>query len=208
MARKFKIPFVPNPTAANALSLMNKGGRPFLFVVLDPQSDEPLYEVFLALHMNPESVEERMQKVKTVTQTKGGFIEWHWPDELTSLSCTHSTGSFIGPNVGLTAGTDNTPGRIGRRGTIAWERYQDLLELFRSNGAVYDNSGQPVLRGRIMCVYDRGLFIGYFSTFEVSEDDEHPWVFKLTWEFKIEKVFYRFPSSNIQNSTVGRAKGG
>jgi hypothetical protein len=92
---------------------------------------------------------------------------------------------------------------------MAWERKEDFLELFRMNGCVFNSVGQPVIRGRIMCIYDRGIFLGHFTTFEENEDDSHPFSFELSWEFKIESVIYRIPdtasdSSNPEASLDGQ----
>jgi hypothetical protein len=78
---------------------------------------------------------------------------------------------------------------------MAWERQEDLLDLFHNNGMVFDGNGRPAIRGRIMMIYDRGIYYGYFTTFEVDEDDQHAWSFQLSWEFTVEKTLYRFPQS-------------
>jgi len=135
--------------------------------------------------------------------TYGGFVEFVWPDELDTISADASTGAFINPNVGLASvgGAPNALGvSAGRQQSIAWERQQDLLELFHNNGMVYNAMGEPVLRGRIMMLYDRGLFTGFFSTFQVDEDDAHPFSFQLTWEFRVEATIYKFPSSLFPTS--------
>jgi hypothetical protein len=151
--------------------------------------------------VNPNSLDERMAKSKSVVQTYGGWVEFVWPDELDTLGAQGSTGAFMSPDGGLTAGNDSSPSRgasTGRHGSMAWERQEDLLELFRSNGCVFNSVGQPILHGRVMCIYDRGAYIGTFTTFEINEEDTKPFVFDLTWEFKIEKSIYRVPTASIQ----------
>jgi len=191
------IPSIPNPSIGDAFNYeVASKGRPFLFTVTEPNSNIPLYDVALALHINPNSVEERMSKVKNVTMTYGGFVEYHWPDELDSISASASTGAFIAPKVGLTSarpGLSVSGYEPGRSSTIAYERFQDLLDLFHSNGMVYDSKGIPAIRGRVICIYDRGVFGGFFSTFEVAEEEENPFQFKLNWEFKVERLIYKFP---------------
>jgi hypothetical protein len=76
---------------------------------------------------------------------------------------------------------------------MAWERQEDLLDLFHNNGMVYDGNGRPAIRGRIMMIYDRGIYYGFFTTFQVNEDDQHAYSFQLSWEFTVEKTLYRFP---------------
>ena len=187
----------PQANATDPESYSPKRGRPFLFQVIAPGTNQPLYSVLLALHVNPESLEERMAASKTVVQTRGGWVEYRWPNELTSLSGGNTTGTFFSPSSGLSAGSDaaQTGGLTsGRQGTIAWERQEDLLDLFHNNGMVFDGNGQPAIRGKVMMIYDRGIYYGYFTTFEVTEDDEHAFSFHLDWEFIVEKTLYRFPS--------------
>lgn len=198
-----QIPAIPNPRVEDGYNYEARRGRPMLFQVMKPDVLQPLYNTFLALHVSPRSIDEKMTKSKNVVMTYGGWVEFVWPDDLSSLSAEASTGAFFSPESGLTAGNERmarggngsqTGGKTpGRRGTMAWERKEDFLELFRMNGCIFNAVGQPVIRGRIMCVYDRGIFIGHFTTFEENEDDSHPFSFELSWEFKIESVIYRIP---------------
>lgn len=181
-----RIPALRNPEQQDAISASRRGSRPFLFQVLDPGFDEPLYPVMLALLVNPESFSESHSKTQTRKQSYGGYVEWQWPDELSSCSAQASTGGFMGMEAGLASGQL-------RHRTIAWERKQDLLELFRQNGIIYNSSGIPVLRGRILLMYDRGLFIGHFSTFEETQNEEDPYKVSLAWEFVVERSIHRFP---------------
>lgn len=205
-----QIPYHENPSIDDDTeqSAGTRRGRPFLFQVIMPGTNVPLYPYLLALHTNPRSVEERMVKGKTVVPTYGGFVEFVWPDDFDSISCDHSTGAFISANQnggGLSSGgdvVDDNGFSTGRKGTIAWERQEDLLELFHNNGMVFDSQGRPAIRGRIMMIYDRGIFIGHFTSFQITEDDTHAFSFELSWEFKVEQALYRFPM-HLSNQTNG-----
>lgn len=200
MPARVSLPQVPNPSSsdANPEAYSPKRGRPFLFQVVAPGTNQPLYSYLLALHVNPEQLEERMAASKTVVPTRGGWIEYRWPNELTALTGGNTTGAFYSPSSGLSAGSDASQvgGKArGRQGTIAWERQEDLLDLFHNNGMVFDGNGEPAIRGRIMLIYDRGIYLGYFTTFDVTEDEDHAWSFSLNWEFMVEKTLYRFPAN-------------
>jgi hypothetical protein len=187
---------VPYPKNSQDPYYYYKGGRPFLFTVAAPTEITPLYDLALALYVNPNSVDESMSKSKSVTMTYGGYVEFHWPDELDTVSASGSTGGFLSPAVGYTAASSSA-GRTdigysdGRRGTMAYERYYDFLELFRNNGNIYDGNGKPVIRGRVIMMYDRGTFVGHFTSFDVTEEDSAPYVFTLNWEFKVENTLYK-----------------
>jgi hypothetical protein len=174
-----------------------------VFQVTQVGTLEPLWPYVLALHVNPSSLQEQFTKNKNVAMTRGGFVEFVWPDDLDSLSADSTTGAFIGPDSGLTSdganpnymirrGAPSTRSFRGRHGTIAWERHTDLLELFRSNGQIF-SGGVPVLRSQIMCMYDRGIYTGWFTTFEIVETGDTPFQFKVSWEFKVTRVVYKVP---------------
>jgi hypothetical protein len=204
MPAKVGLPYRPNPKADDKnTSYSPRRGRPILFQISVPGSLQPLFPFMLALHTNPGSLEEHMAKTKNVVPTYGGFVEFVWPDELTTLSASHSTGAFLTPDSGLTAGSD-TGGSTGRRNSMAWERQEDLLEVFHNNGVVFDGNGLPAIRGKVMMIYDRGMFLGHFTTFEVDESDDKPWSFELTWEFRAEQTVYSFP---VESSDVGTEEG-
>ncbi len=210
-----EMPNVRNPKIQDAMSAQaRRGGRPFLFQICDPMR-QPLYPYLLAAHVNPSDLQEGFTKSKTVAMTQGGFIEWVWPDDLDTLSATSSTGGFLGPGVGLTAGSDNVggpngqpslaAGGRGRQATMAWERQEDLLELFHNNGLIYNGAGQPVLRGRVMVIFDRGIYFGHFTRFEVRETDEKAFSFELQWDFTVEESVYVFPGSSTRTLSPGQA---
>lgn len=203
-----QLPNVPNPRAADSFSAtVRGGGRPVLFQITDPMR-QPLYPYLLAMHVNPSDFNEGFTKSKNVVMTYGGFVEFNWPDDLDTISASASTGAFLGPDVGLTSGSDNTGGSFGqpslaaggrgRQATMAWERQEDLLELFHSNGVVFNGRGQPVLRGRVMMIYDRGVYMGHFTSFEVRETDEKAFSFDISWEFAVEETIYTFPGATAQ----------
>ncbi len=211
-----RLPSFPNPKIGESYAYSTKRGRPILFQVTDP-ANQPLYPYLLAMHVNPADLSEQFSKSKTVVMTDGGFVEFNWPDELETISSTGTTGAFLGPGTGLTSGSDNTASDIaapslaagdqGRHSTMAWERQEDLIDLFRSNGILYDGNGRPVLRGRVMMIYDRGIYSGHFTTFSVKETDEKAYSFDLDWSFKAESVVYLFPGANNQLIRPGRNPG-
>lgn len=145
----------------------------------------------LVAHINPSSISETLNKKVEKIQTRGGFVEQHWGDELGEISADMSTGAFLNINNGLSS--------VIRQRTIAWDRYRDLYDLYRNNGSVYDPFGNIVLQGNILLMYDRGTYIGYFKSFSVEETDDSPFAFKLSWSFKVEKTIYQVPQGTLRN---------
>lgn len=139
----------------------------------------------LVMHVNPQSYSENHNKRIERIQTRGGFVEQHWGDDLTEISAEGSTGAFMNLYTGLSA--------VMRHRTIAWDRYRDLHDLYRNNGSVYDPFGNIVLQGAVMLMYDRGTYLGYFPSFDVEETDDQPFAFKVSWTFKVEEEIMKIP---------------
>jgi|SRR5688572_9233380 hypothetical protein len=155
------------------------GGIPVAFQIASPfDKHKLLLPHALVMHVNPSNLSESHTKKIERFQTRGGWVEQHWGDALVEVSADGSTGAFVNLYTGLSS--------VLRQRTIAWDRYRDLHDLYHNNGAVYDPSGNVVLSGLVMLMYDRGTYLGHFHSFEMQETDDSPFAFKLNWSFKVE----------------------
>jgi hypothetical protein len=171
---------------------------PMAFQVTSPfNSRRVLLPHALVMHINPQNfAENHVKKVERI-QTRGGYVEQHWGDELTDINADGSTGSFMNIYTGLSS--------VLRQKTIAWDRYRDLHDLYRNNGSVYDPYGNIVLQGNIMLMYDRGIYLGYFRSFDTEENDDQPFAFRVSWTFKVEEEVMKIPGMGINPASRGRA---
>jgi hypothetical protein len=171
---------------------------PMAFQVTSPFSNRRvLLPHALVMHVNPENFSENHIKKVERIQTRGGFVEQHWGDELTDINADGSTGAFMNIYTGLSS--------VLRRKTIAWDRYRDLHDLYRNNGSVYDPYGNIVLQGNIMLMYDRGTYLGYFRSFEAEEEDEQPYTFRVSWTFKVQEELMKIPGLGINPTARGKS---
>jgi len=150
----------------------------------------------LVMHVNPQTYSESHTKKVERIQTRGGFVEQHWGDDLTEISADGSTGAFMNIYTGLTS--------VLRQNTIAWDRYRDLHDLYRNNGSLYDPFGNIVLQGNIMLMYDRGTYIGYFNKFDVEENDTLPFSFRISWSMKVTEQIMKIPGLSANPSQRGK----
>jgi len=176
---------------------------PMAFQLTSPfNSRRVLLPHALVMHVNPESYSENHQKKVERFQTRGGFVEQHWGDDLMDIAADGSTGAFMNLYEGLSS--------VLRQKTIAWDRYRDLHDLYRCNGSVFDPYGNIVLQGHVMLMFDRGTYLGHFTSFEVTETDDQPFAFKVSWQFKVEEELLKVPDLGIAPSArgvVGRGGG-
>jgi hypothetical protein len=190
----------PAPTTSpfyNHPATVRNGVIPLAFQITSPLNNQmALMPHALVMHVNPANFNETYTKKVERIQTRGGFVEQHWGDELSEIQADGSTGAFMN----LYTGTSS----LLRQSTIAWDRYRDLHDLYRNNGDVYDPSGNIVLRGNVMVMYDKGLYIGYFSTFESEETDSSPFTFALSWTFKVEQEILQIPGV-VGNTGLGNS---
>jgi len=174
-----------------------KSGIPMAFQVTSPfNSRRVLLPHALVMHINPQSFSETHTKKVERIQTRGGFVEQHWGDDLTEISADGSTGAFMNIYTGLSS--------VMRHKTIAWDRYRDLHDLYRNNGSVYDPYGNIVLQGNVMLMYDRGTYIGYFRSIDIEESDDQPFAFKVSWNFKVEEEIMKIPGLDINPESRGK----
>jgi hypothetical protein len=169
---------------------------PVAFQITSPfNSRRVLLPHALVMHVNPQNWSENHNKKVERFQTRGGFVEQHWGDDLTDITADGSTGAFMNIYTGLSS--------VLRHKTIAWDRYRDLHDLYRNNGSVFDPYGNIVLQGNVMLMYDRGTYIGYFRSFEVEETDDQPFAFRMSWNFKVEEEIMKIPGLNVTPSARG-----
>jgi len=179
-----------------------RGPIPMAFQVTSPfDPTKALLPHALVLHVNPASLSETHTKKIERIQTRGGFVEQHWADDLSEMSADGSTGAFMNLYTGTTS--------VLRQRTIAWDKFRDLYDLYHNNGSVYDPLGNIVLQGNIMLLWDRGTYIGYFRSFDYEETEESPFAFKMSWSFKIQQTLVQLPGTIVppDNTVKGLRRG-
>ena len=152
---------------------LGRGRRPVIFDILAPDQTRSLLPEDLRLVL-------------------------HWGDAAESISFEAATGGFMRLYTGMSATTHPQ----GRRQTIAYDRYLDLLALFHNNGAIYDAFGNIAVQGYIKMSFDGGVHIGWFSSFQVTEAAEQPFMFNLSAEFLIHREIMTFRSTGVTSSAA------
>lgn len=195
------MPIIPSPAPFKRLDQPSRdngythpaerrGGRiPMAFQITSPLDFRKcLLPHALILHVNPASFSENDSQKTEVIRTMSAFVEQHYYEDLSEISADGSTGAFLNIYTGLSS--------LLRRDTIAWSRYRALHDLFQNNGSVYHpENGTVVLQGKVMLMYDRGTYIGQFTSFEVEETEAAPFSFKLSWAFQVEQTVLSVPST-------------
>jgi hypothetical protein len=178
------------------------GIRPFILDVVTPDGLTSMLpnNLKMVLHANPDKIEYKYEKMRSISQTLNGYVEYYWGDNPTTLSLEVASGAFIRPFSGITSNTGpvNVNGdslnslSIGgtRRDTITYDKYLDLLALFHNNGSIYDDIGQVVLQGKIKVTFDGGTWFGWFSTFNVTDATDSIYQFKISLSMQIEREFH------------------
>lgn len=209
-----KLPF---PAQRKAPGTGNEGSRQLVtFGIVNERGDliPPDVLPLLVLNINPENFDEGYVQMKTEQSTRGGWLEQHWGEELGTITCSGSTGLFIGTfpmdKGGLLARQrGEAPGitTVHRRYTIAHARMNDFIDLYRNNGQLVDARGRVAAMGAVRIIYDGGIYDGFFENFTPEEEAEQPFVIKLDWTFKVEKTVMRLfgvPSQQRQRIDAPR----
>ena len=196
----FKSAFVSADDEFNGL-----GVRPVVFDILGPDMVASILppDLRMVLHVNPSSMVPNYAKQITRIQTKGGFVEQHWGEAARNITFNMATGGFKRLYTGLsniTGGGYDTEGT--RRETIAYDKFLDLLALFHNNGSIYDDTGQIAFQGILKISFDGGIYLGWFSTFSVSESVEKPYQFSLSAEFTVAHEVMRMRTDRPASSAT------
>lgn len=172
-------------------------------------ADEGRGDLRLVLHVNPRSMQFSYAKQIERVQTRGGWVEFHWGDSTEEISFEAATGGFMRLYTGLSNTTGYGGGVQGRRETIAYDKYLDLLALFHNNGAIFDSFGNIVVQGYIKMSFDGGIYIGWFDgQFSVVEDASKPFMFDLSTKFIIDREIMRMRSSTLFGAPASVVPGG
>lgn len=166
------------------------GKRPVILDILAPDLETSMLPdgIKLVLYVNPNSISIKHDKTITAIQTRGGFVEQHWGDNTQGITLEMATGGFKRLYTGLIGGI-TSPALTGgtRRETLAYDSYLDLLALFHNNASIYDMRGQVVAQGQIKLTFDGGVYLGWFSSFSVTESADQPYRFTMSGEFTVAK---------------------
>lgn len=189
------------------------GKRPVVFDIIAPGSNVSILgdDLKLVLHVNPSSMQFSYTKVIERTQTQGGFVETHWGNAPAEVSISAATGGFVRLFAGLSNITGVTPSNSAilptgmqatstggtRRDTIAYDKYLDLLAIFKNNGAIYDANGNIALQGQVLMMFDGGSWWGWFTSFSVEETAEQPYQFALTASFTVDREKHTLRTINV-----------
>lgn len=166
----FEIPMEPGATSRRvSFNIVEDIGVNTSGTFLDP----------LYMQYNPQTWNHSYKKIITRTQTLGAYIEEYWGDELDTISATSTTGGFITQDHGYTT--------FFRTESKPYQKFQDILDIYNNNGNVYDARGTIVKKGAILMYYDEGSYVGFFESFNYSEDSLNPYRFTFDFTFKITK---------------------
>lgn len=180
------------------------GIRPVIFDILGPDEETSILPDYLklVLHTNPNTMKLAYQKIMTLIQTKGGWVEQHWGDGLQGITFDMATGGFMRLYSGLSDTTGGGTDLGGtRRDTIAYDKSLDLLSLFHNNGAIYDNLGNIVLHGAIKVSFDGHSHIGWFGQISVNEAVEKPYQFSISTSFTVKQDLWELRTTRHVHNT-------
>lgn len=185
---------------------LHRGRRPVIFDILAPDQetslldlrDESRGDLRLVLWVNPRTMQFSYAKQTERVQTRGGWVEFHWGDSTEQITFEAATGGFMRLYTGLSNITGYGSGTQGRRETMAYDKYLDLLALFHNNGAIFDVFGNIVLQGYIKMTFDGGSHIGWFDgPFTINETASTPFMFEMSTQFIIDREIMSFRSANL-----------
>ena len=135
----------------------------------------------LYFHINPQEFKMDYRKIIHRYKTFTAHVEEYWGDELDTISCDGSTGGFLTEDFGLDA--------INRKTSKPFFKFQDILDVYRNNGNIYNSSGQVIRKGSVVIFFDPGTYYGYFENFSYIETADNPFRFIFNFTFKVQRSY-------------------
>lgn len=83
-----------------------------------------------------------------------------------------------------------------RKDTASYQEMKQLIKIFSANGCIYDDSGFVQQRRFIRVTFDYSSYVGYFESFDLTEEAYKPFTFTYTITYKAEKTIFRFKTVN------------
>jgi len=212
MARSGAIPLFRSAFNSADDEFNGTGKKPVVFDILAPDWETSILPdgMKMVLHVNPQSMAMNYAKTIERTQTRGGYVEQHWGDAAKTIDFNIATGGFMRLYSGLSNVTGG-PGAIdtkgNRRETISHDKYLDMLALYLNGASITDTTGKTVFQGIIKITFDGGIYLGWFSNFNVTEDSSKPYQFSVTANFLIAEEVQRF-RTGFSLETSGRGAQG
>jgi len=207
--------------------------NPFLVEMIDARGQTcniqyPDNTIVMALKIapNPETLTINDGKIINRYNTMTRWIEEHWSDEMSTVSFSGSTFSFM---AFVTSSTGPGLSVTNRRSTQSYQMLKELVRFYRANGCIYQDEStyipfsqivssatgdqtnttsqafltkfptfavnhprQGLVRERlyIKLTFDYVSFIGYFESFDITEDSTKPYKLIYNAIFKSEKTVY------------------
>jgi hypothetical protein len=145
----------------------------------------------LALIINPSNFSKRMDRPADYARGRRMNIVSMWHEGMTQISADGtSAGQYIYRNNG--GGING----IGRVLSVSYKNLLSLVQIYKSNGIVYNNSdfqdsssvGVPIAVGSVYIKYDGYTYIGSFDSFSVTDDASKPNLLSYSFDFTARYV--------------------
>lgn len=144
----------------------------------------------LRLLVNPEQFSVKCSKlVSDGNWSRRGPILEFFGDEQDTISASGKVAGFYTLETGLT--------RAARQFSQSWRNLQSLYLLYKNNGGVYlpdpfDKTGvskRLTYVGSVYIYYDGVLYIGSFSSFNLTENDSANFTAEYSFDFTVRSAF-------------------
>ena len=158
-----------------------KDVRRFAITLVDDLTHGQVILPALYMQHNPQTMKVTNSKIMNRYTTFGAIIEEQWGEEMDTLTCSSTTGGFVLEEFGYST--------YNRLDSLAYQKFEDILDIYRNNGNVYDSVGRIIRKGYINIFFDPVTYFGEFESFNYTEDSNNPFRFTFDFVFKVDKTF-------------------
>ena len=194
---------------------------PFKMSDITPDTNKKNVQIVQAikLQINPGSISMNLSKIINRTRSMTGWVEYHWGEELDTITLQGSTAALIYDPAQVTTTVSTTGVPISsresaglavsnRQDSLTYKQFRNIVRVLSINGLVYNDpvqntpsAGFITKRYYMGLSYDYALYKGYIESIDIQENEENPYRFIYTITFKSEITEYTFTPRSIAGPT-------
>lgn len=154
----------------------------------------------LTLLINPDSFSVSFTQMQSYSErTRSGYVYQGWGEDQAKISFSGSIGAFVAAASGVLAPGMGQTGVVSgtqfaaKRDSASYQNLQNLFQIFRSNGYIYDTIGNSFAMhhvGSVAIEYDQWVYIGHMDSFGFGyEEDKQNGLLSFNIAFTASQIF-------------------
>lgn len=140
----------------------------------------------LFMYVNPNTFGLNKEHiVSDGNKVRHGFSIEFWGQQQVTLSASGSVGAFYVDSTDALGRGSGGLAVAARKGSYAYQQFLSLLQIYRSNGYIYNRQDKISLVGAVSIFYDGTIYTGSFNSLAITHSEDKPFTFDYNFDFTV-----------------------